>query len=97
VTPRVLEGAKRPFIAPPGSPGDALFSLIESIVHDRSFEDVPFFDARAARAFVGSFEAMSEVERRRRMPLLFVLASTAVLHQRLVRRPARREFSPAEA
>ncbi|MEM9378622.1 MAG: asparagine synthase (glutamine-hydrolyzing) [Planctomycetota bacterium] len=97
VTPRVLQGAKRPFIAPPGRPGDALFGLMEAIVHDRSFEDVMLFDTRAARAFVAELRSLPEAERRVRMPLLFVLASAAILDRRLVARDQRTTPPPRAA
>jgi len=85
VTRRVLESQKRPFLAPPGTPGDPLFAHIESILRDRTFRDVAFFEFAAVQRFLDGFGALTVTRRREQAPLLFVLASCAVLHRWLAR------------
>ena len=70
---------KQPFLAPAEQEG-ALFRLAEERIRDPSFASMPFYDAAAVAALLD--RARRSPDDAWLLPVLLLLASTAVLHRR---------------
>lgn len=79
----VLENPKKPFFAPPGSGDDALHELFQDLLRSESFASLPFFDPGAVRAMLDRLPGMSAPEHVAVQPILFLLASLAVLQRQV--------------
>lgn len=84
VAPAVLAKKKQPFMAPPSTfgRGNPLHELVRELLTGKAFEDLPFFDAAAVRRFVEGTENADPSMRASLDPVLFHLASLAVLQRR---------------
>jgi asparagine synthase (glutamine-hydrolysing) len=81
VCPRVLQSAKKPFFAPPGSGDDVLHQLFQDLLRSQTFEAIPFFNHNAVRLFLDGVYRLDESERFIADPLLYLLASATVLQK----------------
>lgn len=84
VTREVLEGAKKPFFAPPGAVDtkSALYTLCRDLVASASFARVPFFSRERTSALLDRLAKGPAEERARLDPLYFWLAGMVVLGER---------------
>lgn len=80
VTDEVYQGVKQPFLAPPMLVGNPMYELLQDLLRSRNFKTVPFFDQRAVIRFLDQLPAMEDGARRSMDPVLFMMASTGVLH-----------------
>ena len=83
VPKRVLGQPKRPFFAPPSaqSLGNPLYTVVQDLTRCAEFGDVPFFNHAAVRRFTDSMERMSPSRRAAADPILYLMASFAVLQR----------------
>jgi len=84
VTGRVYAGAKRPFFAPPSTlyEGNPLTDVIFDLIRSPQFRALPFFVPSAVDKLLQSLRAMTPDMRASMDPVLFMLASLAVLQRR---------------
>jgi len=84
ITDEVYSGVKQPFLAPPTTKrnDDAMYVLLQDILRSRSFASVPFFDHTAVTRLLDDLGAMDEAKRATMDPVLFMMASIAVLHEK---------------
>lgn len=84
VTERVYAGPKKPFFAPPSTlyEGNPLTELIFELIHSPQFRDLPFFVPSAVHRLLQSLRTMTPEMRSSMDPVLFMLASLAVLQRR---------------
>lgn len=84
VTDEVFSGLKQPFIAPPTTRlnEDAMYILLQDILRSNTFRSVPFFDRDAVIKLLDDLPAMERSKRNSMDPILFMMASIAVLQER---------------
>ncbi len=84
ITDEVYRGLKQPFLAPPTTrrKDDAMFVMLQDILRSESFASVPFFDRSAIIKMLDGLGTMDETARASMDPLLFMMASVGVLHER---------------
>ncbi len=84
VTDRVWRGEKWPFFAPPSAQNkeNPLTALVYELAHTQEFASVPFLDAKEVRSLLEQVRTMPEEERALMDPVLYMIASVAVLARR---------------
>jgi asparagine synthase (glutamine-hydrolysing) len=84
VTDEVYRGLKQPFLAPPTTRRneDAMYVMLQDILRSESFASVPFFDRNAVTKLLDELTTMDDTARATMDPVLFMMASVAVLHER---------------
>jgi len=83
LTRTVFERQKHPFMAPPVSlfANSRLRQMLDDHFASKSFADMPFFDAAAARALPARLETMDARERAAQEPVLMTMLTAHVLGQ----------------
>lgn len=83
VTDEVNQGLKQPFLAPPTARrhDDAMYIMLQDILRSSSAA-VPFFDRSAVVRMLDDLAAMDESQRAGMDPVLFMMASIAVLGEK---------------
>jgi asparagine synthase (glutamine-hydrolysing) len=84
VTDEVYRGLKQPFLAPPTSRrnDDAMYVMLQDILRSQGFKSVPFFDRTAVAKLLDELGEMDEPARSAMDPVLFMMASIGVLHEK---------------
>jgi len=84
VTDEVYRGLKQPFLAPPTTRrnDDAMYIMLQDLLRSESFASVPFFDNTAVVKMLDELAVMDESERSAMDPVLFMMASIGVLHEK---------------
>lgn len=84
VTTEVYRGLKQPFLAPPTSRrnDDAMYVMLQDILRSDGFATVPFFDRGALLKLLDELAGMEEPARSAMDPVLFMMASIGVLHEK---------------
>ncbi len=84
ITDEVYRGLKQPFLAPPTTRrnDDAMFVMLQDILRSESFATVPFFDRKAVLRMLDDLPAMDEASRTSMDPILYMMASIGVLHEK---------------
>lgn len=84
VTEEVYRGAKQPFFAPPSTLriGNPLYTYVQDLLRGEGFRSVPFFDRAAVVALLDRLPRMNDEERSSLDPIVLMMASMTVLHQR---------------
>ena len=84
ITDEVYSGLKQPFLAPPTTRrnDDAMYIMLQDILRSESFGSVPFFDRAAVVIMLDGLGAMEGPERAAMDPILFMMASVGVLHEK---------------
>ncbi len=80
----IYKGEKQPFFAPPSTagPGNRLHDMFQDYLRGQEFARVPFFDARAVRAWLDKMASFDSSRRASMDPLVFMLASMGILQSR---------------
>jgi asparagine synthase (glutamine-hydrolysing) len=81
VTPNVLQGAKKPFFAPPSArtAGNPMHDLVQDLLRSANFSSVPFFDQTAVIQLLDRLPKLPGESAPLIDPVLYLLASTATL------------------
>jgi asparagine synthase (glutamine-hydrolysing) len=83
VTDEVYRGLKQPFLAPPATRrDDAMYIMLQDILRSQGFKSVPFFDRVALLKLLDELVTMDESARSAMDPVLFMMASIGVLHEK---------------
>jgi asparagine synthase (glutamine-hydrolysing) len=84
VTDEVYRGLKQPFLAPPTTRrnDDAMYVMLQDILRSAAFKSVPFFDRSAVVKLLDELVTMDEPARSAMDPVLFMMASIGVLHEK---------------
>ncbi len=84
VTGEVYRGVKQPFLAPPATRrnDDAMYIMLQDILRSESLATVPFFDRSALLKLLDELATMDESARSAMDPVLFMMASIGVLHEK---------------
>jgi asparagine synthase (glutamine-hydrolysing) len=84
VTEAVYRGPKRPFYAPPAAvaAGSRLHELVQDTLRGPTLASVPFFDRDAVVSLLDRLPSLDEASRATADPILMMLASICVLHER---------------
>jgi asparagine synthase (glutamine-hydrolysing) len=84
VTDEVYRGRKQPFLAPPTTRrnDDAMYIMLQDILRSSAFKSVPFFDRSSVVKMLDELATMDESERSAMDPVLFMMASLGVLHEK---------------
>jgi asparagine synthase (glutamine-hydrolysing) len=84
VTGEVYRGLKQPFLAPPTTRrnDDRMYVMLQDILRSESFASVPFFDNGAVVRMLDGLAEMDESARSAMDPVLFMMASIGVLHEK---------------
>ena len=80
----IYTGEKQPFFAPPSTlrASSRLHELLQDYLRGEQFSRVPFFDARAVRAWLDRMATSDSSSRASMDPLVFMLASIGILQSR---------------
>ncbi len=83
ITDSTYRRVKKPFLAPPSTMrvGSQFYELIQDILRSRQLQ-VPFFDQKAVTELLDQMPSRSDLERAALDPVVLVMASMAVLHNR---------------
>ena len=84
ITDEVYRGLKQPFLAPPTTKrnDDAMFVMLQDILRSESFASVPFFDRTAVTIMLDDIATMDDEKRASMDPILYMMASIGVLHEK---------------
>jgi asparagine synthase (glutamine-hydrolysing) len=84
VTDEVYRGLKQPFLAPPTTRrnDDRMYVMLQDILRSQGFKSVPFFDRVALLKLLDELVTMDESARSAMDPILFMMASIGVLHEK---------------
>ncbi len=84
VTAEVYNATKKPFLAPPTAmhDGNPMYELFQDLLRSKRFESVPFFKQIEVIKFLDELPKMEADQRALMDPILFVMASIAILHDR---------------
>lgn len=84
VTDEVYRGLKQPFLAPPATRrnDDAMYVMLQDILRSEVFKSVPFFDHISVVKLLDELAEMDEQARSAMDPVLFMMASIGVLHEK---------------
>jgi asparagine synthase (glutamine-hydrolysing) len=84
ITDEVYRGLKQPFLAPPTTRrnDDAMYVMLQDILRSDSFGSVPFFDRTAVNKLLDEIATMDETARASMDPVLYMMASIGVLHEK---------------
>jgi asparagine synthase (glutamine-hydrolysing) len=84
VTGEVYRGLKQPFLAPPATrrSDDPMYVMLQDILRSQGFKSVPFFDRVALLKLLDELVTMDESARAAMDPVLFMMASIGVLHEK---------------
>jgi asparagine synthase (glutamine-hydrolysing) len=88
ITDEVYHKTKQPFFAPPMLIGNPMYELLQDLLRSDNFKSVPFFDRSAVIRFLDDLPTLDDGTRRSMDPILFMMASIAVLHERIIQRSA---------
>ena len=86
VTERIINAPKHPFFAPPTAllPGRPLTELMRELICGSDFGALPFFDQPRVVGWLDKLDKMEEAERIGYDPVVYYLASLAVLQRHYV-------------
>lgn len=84
ITDEVYRGLKQPFLAPPTTcrRDDAMYVMLQDTLRSESFASVPFFNHAAVLKMLDKLSTMDESQRAAMDPILFMMASIGVLHEK---------------
>lgn len=84
LTPAVYQRSKHPFTAPPVTltTDNRLYQLMQDILCGSALSNAPFFDKKSVRNLVSSLPQMDEAARIELDPILMMIATTCILHDR---------------
>jgi len=84
ISDEVYRRAKQPFFAPPTTLriGNPMYELLQDVLRSQGSESVPFFDRPKLLRLLDELSGMDDRTRTSMDPLLFMMASICVLHQR---------------
>lgn len=84
VTDEVYRGLKQPFLAPPTTRrnDDRMYVMLQDILRSAASKSVPFFDRVAVVKLLDDLAGMDESARSAMDPVLFMMASIGVLHEK---------------
>jgi asparagine synthase (glutamine-hydrolysing) len=84
LTETVYHRQKHPFMAPPVSrfADTGMMGLIRDSVHSRSFAEMPFYDRKKVTAMLDGLPALPESERTAMEPVLMMVLTSHLLHER---------------
>jgi asparagine synthase (glutamine-hydrolysing) len=84
VSDAVYRGPKKPFFAPPSAvhAGTRLHDFVQDTVRSEAMSSVPFFDVHAAKRLLDRMRTLDESRRATIDPILMMMASVCVLHDR---------------
>ena len=85
VTRQAFEGNKQPFFAPPSTAdlGGPLYQLTQDLIRSKDLHTLPFFNSAGLLAFADSLKRMPWRQRASMDPILYFLASFAVLQRHI--------------